>query len=53
VVVLDELAPDPELLERAAAVGLGEEPALVAVHGGLDEDRTLEAGLQAAHGAGD
>ena len=41
MIVLNELLPSgmPSGLVPGAAVGLGEEPTLVAVHGGLDHGR--------------
>ena len=52
VVVLDQLVEHAELGEAPCSPeGLQEEAARVAVHGGLDQDRALEACLQAAHAA--
>src|SRR4029077_12652744 len=53
VVVLDELLRrgDAGGLVPGVAVCLGEEPALVAVHGGLDDGQTFEAAGDRAHGA--
>ena len=51
VVVLHELVGDPELGEHVRAAGLDEEAARVAVHVGLEQDRALEVGREAAHRA--
>src|SRR5438270_11884915 len=48
VVVLQHLLLDAELHERAA-IGLDEEAAVVAVDGGLEEDRAFQAGFEASH----
>ena len=42
MVVLHEVLVDAELRVLVAAVGLHEEAAVVAVHGGLDQDRAVE-----------
>ena len=39
----------PELVEDAAAIGLAEEPALVAEHAGLDQDRPVEPCFKSLH----
>jgi hypothetical protein len=49
MVVLDHLLLDAELHERAAAVGLDEEAALVAEHLGFDDDGAVQPGLDPLH----
>ena len=51
VVVLDPGVFDAKLGENLLAVGLGEEPPLVAVDRRLQQDRALESGRQRLHGA--
>src|SRR5918996_6585853 len=51
VVVLNPLVVDAELGEYVAAIGFLEEATLVAVHDGLEEDGSFQAGFQALHGA--
>jgi hypothetical protein len=47
VVLLHELEVHPQLAPRVVAERLDEEPAVVAVHVGLDEDEALDLGVEA------
>src|SRR5450631_3171204 len=50
MVLLHEVLPDAERLEALAPVGLLEEPALVAVHAGHDQQGVGQCGLARLHG---
>ena len=50
MVVLDKLVRDAEVGEHVAAVGLGEEPAVVAEYPRLEEGRPVDARLESFHG---
>jgi hypothetical protein len=49
MVVLNPLVVDAELSHYIAPVGLLEEATLVAVDDGLEQDRSVQAGLEATH----
>jgi hypothetical protein len=49
MIVLDHLLRDTELSEDAPAVGLGEEPTLIAMGDRFDEDGAIQPRVESSH----